>query len=301
LTYSYATNGGKLEGNTPTATVNTVGLTPGSYTVTAEVADNGKGSHRQTASCQAAFVVREPPKYPPSISISASPNSLTSGESATIMASGSSPDNRPLSFNCTATAGRLAGNGQVYTLDTTGVPAGAVGVHCTVSDDRSLTSSANASVKVSLPAPPPAAEHVRAIEFKNDVKRPTRVDNQAKGELDRYADALAAQPDAKGVLVGYATARESAPSKNRTLTSNFAAQRAVNAKDYVTKEKGIDPTRVEVRTGQGEDRKVELWIVPAGATFAADGTSVVNEAQVKAVPRVALKTRKTAHKKAAKK
>ncbi len=120
------------------------------------------------------------------------------------------------------------------------------------------------------------------------------MDNEAKGELDRYADALAAAPDANGVLVGYAKAKETQASKGSTKVSDIAAQRAVNTKEYLTKEKGIDPARIEPRTASRNGQKVELWIVPLGATFSQAGTMVVDQAKVKAVPRVALK-RKSVH------
>jgi hypothetical protein len=295
LSYSYASNGGKIAGTTTTASIDTTSLAPGSYSATAKIVDNGKGKHQQMASCQVAFSVNEPPKHPPVLSISANPTTLNSGDSSTITATGSSPDNRPLSYNCTATGGRLTGNGPTYTLDTAGVPDSTISVNCTVSDDRSLSASANASVKVNVPPPPPTAKDFGAIEFKHDLKRPTRVDNEAKGELDRYADALAAAPDSKGVVVGYATAKEDSAKKGKS----FAAERAVNTKSYMTTEKGIDASRIEPRTGTGDDQKTELWIVPAGATFPAEGTTVVDQTKVKAMPRAAAPVKK-AHKKAAK-
>lgn len=294
VSYSYASTGGKIAGTTTTASVDTTGLAPGSYTVTAKAVDNGKGKHQQMANCQATFSVNEPPKHPPVISISADPTSLKSGDPSTITATGSSPDNRPLSYNCTATGGRLTGNGPTYTLDTAGVTDSTIGVNCTVSDDRNLTATANASVKVLAAPVAPVANDFGAIEFKHDAKRPTRVDNEAKGELDRYADALAAAPDSKGVVVGYATTEEATAKKG----SKFAAERAVNTKDYMTKEKGVDASRIEPRTGTGSDQKTELWIVPAGATFAAEGTTVVDETKVKPVSRVAPPAKKAVHKKA---
>jgi hypothetical protein len=126
------------------------------------------------------------------------------------------------------------------------------------------------------------------------------VDNEAKGELDRYADALAAAPDAKGVVVGYATGRENTPKKGSRKSPDFAAQRAVNTKAYLTTEKGIDAARIEPRTGTGDDQKTELWIVPSGATFTGEGTTVVNESKVKAVSRTA-PVKAVHHKKATKK
>jgi outer membrane protein OmpA-like peptidoglycan-associated protein len=291
LTYSYASTGGTIGGNTMSGSVDTTGLAPGSYTVTAKVVDSGRGSHQQMASCQTGFSVNRPappPQHPPALTVSADPASVKSGDASTITANGSSPDNRPLSYFCSATAGRLSGSGRSYTLDTAGVPDSTVTVNCTVTDDRSLTATAHTQVRVSAVQAAAKATDFGAIEFKHDLKRPTRVDNEAKGELDRYADALNAAPDSKGVVVGYETATE---------PKAFAAERAVNTKDYLTKEKGIDPARIEPRTGSGDDQKTELWIVPADAFFPAEGTKAVDESRVKAIPRAAAPAVKKARKK----
>ncbi len=305
LSYVYQSNGGKVSGAaTARATVDTTGLAPGSYTVTARVDDNGKGKNRQEAICEASFKVNELPKHAPTLSISANPASVVAGDIATITANGSSADNRPLNYRCKTTAGRLTGSGPAFTLETAGLTQPTATVNCTVSDDRNLTASASTEVKVSpkVVAMAPMAKQYGTIEFVRDRKRPTRVDNEAKGELDRYADALAAAPDAKGVLVGDATAKEAFALSGGTALVDFAAQRSVNTKDYLTKEKGIDPARVEPRIGSAEGQKVELWIVPAGASFPETGTTVVDQAKVKPVPRIPLKKRaahrRTVHKKA---
>jgi len=220
---------------------------------------------------------------------------VNAGGTSAITASGSSPDNRPLTYSCNASAGQLSGSGSSYTLDTTGVPASDISVNCTATDDRSLSASASTSVTVTVPAPPPpaavppSASKFGDIEFKHDLKRPTRVDNEAKGELDRYADALAASPDAKGVVVGFATAQEKQPKKGSKKMPEFAAERAVNTKDYLTVEKGIDPSRIEPRTGSDDDQRVDLWIVPAGATFPESDTAAVDESKVKPIARVPVK------------
>ena len=44
------------------------------------------------------------------------------------------------------------------------------------------------------------------------------------------------------------------------------------------------PRRIETRTGSAGTRTAEYWVVPAGATFSAPGTTVVDESMVKAVP-----------------
>ncbi len=275
LSYSYASTGGKISGYAASATLDSTGMGAGSYTVTARVVDNGKGKQQRTASCQATFMVNA--KHPPTLSLSASPESLRCGDSSTITAYGNSPDNRPLTYSCNSTAGSLSGSGAHYTLGTEGVPEGSITVNCTTTDDRNLSASASTAVRCSYPppvmaeAPVPQASEPGTIEFKRDARRPTRVDEEAKAELDRYADALAAEPGAKGVVVGYATAKEDRARR----APGFAAQRAVNTKSYLTNEKGIDPTRIEPRTGSGNFQKVDLWIVPEGATFPDQGTAVV--------------------------
>ena len=53
---------------------------------------------------------------------------------------------------------------------------------------------------------------------------------------------------------------------------DYAAQRAVNTKDYLVTEKGIDASRVSVATGTTDGQTVEDYLVPAGATFTTDVT-----------------------------
>ena len=165
-----------------------------------------------------------------------------------------------------------------------------------VQESTNASSTPATAAKVQTPAItpeaslPPQPSKFGAIAFSRDLKRPTRVDNEAKGELDRYADVLAVRPDCKGIVVGYTSAKEDEHSKQ---VLGWSGQRAVNTKNYLTKEKGIDPARIEPRIGSGDNQKTELWIVPAGGSFAAAGTTVVDESKVKAVPRVSLKARKS--------
>ena len=67
------------------------------------------------------------------------------------------------------------------------------------------------------------------------------------------------------------------PSEKR---KNLAAERAVDAKAYLSggeAKQGIDPSRIETRTGNGGTKTADFWIVPAGATFAGEGTQPVDE------------------------
>jgi hypothetical protein len=80
-----------------------------------------------------------------------------------------------------------------------------------------------------------------------------------------------------------------------------AAQRAVNTKEYLVTEKGIDASRISVATGTTDGQTVEDYLVPAGATFTTDvnGTTAVDETAVKPQVRKPLGEKPHHHKKAA--
>jgi len=80
---------------------------------------------------------------------------------------------------------------------------------------------------------------------------------------------------------------EAAPDEKKAET--LAAQRAVNTKDYLVKEKGIDASRITTRTGTQGNKEVENYLVPAGASFDNDvtGTTAVDESTVKVQSRTA--------------
>ena len=118
------------------------------------------------------------------------------------------------------------------------------------------------------------------------------MDNEAKACLDQVALDLQQQADAKAVVVGESNAKEKemtakqqkvALKHKKAKVEVFDAQRAVNAKDYLVTEKGIDASRVSVMTGTTDGQTVEDYLVPAGATFATDvqGTTPVDESTVK--------------------
>jgi hypothetical protein len=111
-------------------------------------------------------------------------------------------------------------------------------------------------------------------------KKPWRVDNTCKAALDDVALRLQQDPEAKLVVVGNA-----APNEKR---KNLAAERAADVKFYISSgeaKQNIDPSRIEVRTGNAGTAVTEHWIVPSGATFpGADSTTPVDETKVKPIP-----------------
>jgi hypothetical protein len=280
LTYTYRSTDGEVTGDgSSNGTVNTSGLQPGNYNVSSLVSDDHKPKRRPVATCQASFIIKEPPRYPPKMHVRAEPQEVNSGDPVTVTAEGFSRDNRPLSFRCLANKGALAGGSTRYVLDTTGLVSGIVKIDCTVQDDRALSGFATTAVTVTLPPSPPAArKYGDGLDFSTDKKRPSRIDNAAKAMLDRYADALAADPDAKAVVVGYDNAAERVSKRHsRALLAHVAALRAMNTKAYLVEEKGIDSRRIELRTATENAQQVILWIVPAGATVDLSNTVTVDE------------------------
>ena len=281
LNNAWSSTGGRITSKDNTATIDTNGAAGGSYTATAHISDPKMKQGGET-SCMVAFTVREPRKNPPAISCSADPSTVQIGASSTINCTGTSPDNVPVTIGgWTASSGTLSANGATAALNTAGVYAGPITVSAVATDSRGLKSApATTQVMVENPPPPPApqASKLTQCDFPNPAK-PWRVDNTCKAALDDVAKNLQQNADSKLVIVGNAE-----PTEER---KNLAAERAVNSKAYLTggeAKLGIDPSRIEVRTGSGGTKTAEYWTVPAGATFSGEGTHRVDESKVKAVP-----------------
>ena len=267
-TYSWTSDAGTVSGTSSTANVDTKSLNPGSYTVKGHVEEGKKVG--QFADCSAPFTVKA--FEPPTISCSASPSSVRPGESATITANGVSPQNRPLTYSYSSTSGSVSGNGTSATLSTAGAAPGTVTVTCNVVDDKGQTASATTSVSVVAPPPPPAPKtsSLCTVNFERDKKRPTRVDNEGKACLDDVALNLQRSSDAKVALAGSADSKE---KHGDTVSS----ERALNAKEYLVKDKGIDASRVATYTSTTEGKTVTTTLIPAGATFSTSGLTEVTE------------------------
>jgi hypothetical protein len=279
LGYSWSSTGGKVTSKDNTATLDTNGVAGGSYTASVHVTDP-KMKKGGEASCSATFTVKEPPKNPPTMSCSANPTTVQTGSPSTLTCTCTSPDSVPVTVSgWTASGGSVSGDGGNATLTTTGAPAGPITVSATCTDSRGLTATSSSQVTVEVPPPPPPeASKLSQCDFPNKVK-PWRVDNTCKAILDDVAQRLQHDPDAKLVIVG-----NSDPSEKR---KNLAGERAVNSKAYLSggeAKQAIDASRIETRTGGAGTMTAEYWVVPAGATFSAPGTTVVDESMVKAVP-----------------
>jgi outer membrane protein OmpA-like peptidoglycan-associated protein len=239
LTYNWSATGGKVTGKEGTATVETAGLSGGSYTATARVADP-KVKKGGEASCNASFAVKEPPKNPPVLSLSANPSQLQVGNPATITSDCKSPDGVPVTVGgWTASSGRLSGSGNTATLDTGSASAGSISVSATCTDSRGLTANASTYVTaVAPPPPPPVVDKVlearlalRSVYFPTaqpTVKNPNAglVASQERTLAELATDFkkyLEAKPDAHLTLEGHADVRGSVPY-NQALSERRVAR-----------------------------------------------------------------------------
>ena len=310
VAYAWTSSGGKFDvTNKQSARIDTTGATAGSYTASATVSDP-KTKRSASATCSASFTVKAKPMNPPQVSCSANPSTVKSGDPSTITATASSPDNSQITgYAYTATAGTVSGTGTSATLDTASITSSqTVTVTVTATDARNLTGTNTCQVSVEKPVVLTCSK-INSIQFP-DLKRPWRVDNTAKAILDDVASRLKADPNAKIVIVGYADG-DKAPmvgtGKNRHAM-NLAGQRAVNAKAYLVQQQGIDPSRVEVRQGTGQQKVDDIIWVPGGVDENActdlQNTTPVDESVVKPSENAYPKPRNAApgmhhHKKAA--
>jgi hypothetical protein len=286
--YTWTADGGTISGTTSTATIDTKSATPGTYTAKGHIVQAGGKAPKpgEMADCTASYTVKQ--FEPPTITCSASPSTVAPGDSSTITATGASPQNRPLTYSYSASAGSVSGNGPSATLSTAGAAPGTITVTCNVVDDKGQTASSTTTVTVNAPPPPPppSTSTLCTASFERDTKRPARVDNEAKACLDDVALKLQSASDAKLAVVGNSTSDEKAPPKRgRKKTVDPAGARAVNVKDYLVTEKGLDPSRISVYTGSDDAKTVTTTLIPAGATLSTTGLTPVDESAVKAVPR----------------
>jgi opacity protein-like surface antigen len=264
--YTWSEDGGTVVGVGETAKIDTTNVAVGAYILKGHVSEGDKPG--ENADCTAPYAVKT--YEPPTVSCSASPVTVFSGDPSTITAIGVSPQNRPLTYSYNATSGTVSGVGSTATLSTTGAAIGPVIVTCNVLDDKGQTASGATTVTVAaLPvAAKPMVSELCALHFERDAHRPSRVDNEGKACLDQVALNLQQNADAKIALVGNAASSEKGGKR-------LATERAVNTRVYLVKEKGIDTSRIAVYTSSQDGKTVSTTLIPAGATFDSTGDTLV--------------------------
>jgi len=201
-----------------------------------------------------------PPPEPPTISCSADPRSMISGGNSRITASAVSSRHSVLTYTYAASGGHIAGNNATADLTVAGVNPGPITVTCTVTDDVGMAASAMITVEVVAPAPAPAPQRkdLCTISFERDRKRRMRVDNEAKACLDDIALTLQSDPASRLVIIGNYD-----PSERPAV----GMQRAANEKKYLSRDKGLDSQRIDLKVGVADGRNATNVLLPAGVIF----------------------------------
>jgi len=284
LNYAWTATGGKLASpSTASSSIDTTGLAPGTYTANATITDP-KWNKNNTASCSTSFTVK--PFNPPSLTCSATPQTVKSGEPSTIMANATSPDGAQITnYAYTASAGKITGNGSTATLDTTGLPGSTVNVTVTATDSHGLTATCNTSVGVVEEIKCVSIEDWGECTFEKNPKKPWRVDNDCKDVLDKLSLRLQQMPNGKLHVVGFTDQAEVVD------VQQLGAQRSVNVKYYLVTDGPTksDASRIVPRDGGTKGKATHFFMVPDGALCsgqAVEGTAV-DETQVQGQSRTA--------------
>ncbi len=287
--YGWKSSGGRLSSANAAATeIDTAGLAPGSYSISATINDP-KVKKMNSATCSGTFVIKQP--HPPVVSCLVSPSTIGVGESATATLTASSPDQRPLTYSWSADGGTLSGSGASATLTVSDADLGkTIMVTGTASDGVTPPQSSSCTVQAKQPGAAVAKCIIIAdwgeCTFEKDRKRPWRVDNDCKDTLDKLALRLQQMPNGKVDIVGYTDKKELA--SNPTL----GAQRSVNIKYYLITDgpTKVDAARIEPRQGGTEEGKAaEFYFVAEGKLCSGqvEAGSVVDETALKGRSRTA--------------
>lgn len=289
LNYAWASPQGKIDGTGPSVRYDSTGLRPGDYSATVRV-DDGAGGF---ADCTVTVTVQPPPpQRPPTASCSVDRGSVNPGEFVTFTVRASSPDNRPLRYAWSSTGGNLQGSGTSVRLDTTNLSPGTYTASVRVTDDRNLSANCSASTTVLAIPARPVMSKLNECTFKPKI---VRVDNACKAILDDVALRLQSDSDATSVVIGYHTDGE---APRRYTGPSYAAQRASNVKLYLVNEKGIADGRVQVRAASEPGYKIEVYLVPRGASYTGAGQIEKESPSAKPYPGHKAPPRKAAPKKA---
>jgi outer membrane protein OmpA-like peptidoglycan-associated protein len=257
--YSWNGTGLKVAGSDASTQIDTTGLQPGSYGVTANLSD---GSRNGVASCSARFIVKQP--RPPVISCSSNPASVQIGGSSTITSIARSPDGRRLTYNYASSAGDISGNDATTTLNTRDAQPGAITVTCNVSDDRNPPLTASSTTIVTVEAPPAPAPEIAQLEVRLALHsiyfptaRPTAenpggglVESQEKILLvlaQDFTKYLTYKPDAHLILGGHAD-RRGGEEYNKGLTD----RRVERTKSFLVQH-GVPTDHIDTRSFGKDD------------------------------------------------
>jgi hypothetical protein len=255
LLYTYTVTGGRITGEGTGVSWDLSGVGPGTYTASVEV-DDGCGCITSSSTTVTVANCSDciPNLVCPTVNVNC-PSEVEDGAPVTYTATvnGGSPAVSP-TYNWTVSAGTISsGQGtSSITVDTKGT--GGQTITATVElGGIDPTCGRTASCSTPVKAPP---QGPRKFDEYGNIRF-----NDEKARLDNFAIQLQNEPAAQGYIIGYG----SCDAEGQT--------RANRAKDYLVNTRGIDAGRlVVVDGGCMPELKVELWVVPSGATPPAAST-----------------------------
>jgi len=252
IKYKWTTEDGVISGEGPIVTWNLAGLKPGYHKASLDIVSTGVEGTCQAFSSVTVLVnpCAEVRPVCPAIEISC-PTNVVVDQPLTFTSrySGGVPANITPVYNWTVSAGTIIeGQGtDTIKVDTKGLGGQTVRASLSMGG---YTLECAADCAVSIPLPKPIGD--RFDEF-GDIAR-----NDEKARLDNFAIALQNDPTATGYVIVY----PGATSKRRDVQDHFG--RVI---DYLVHSRQIDQSRIKTIEGRKKDGlRVELWIVPQGAT-----------------------------------
>jgi PKD-like domain len=249
LLYSYTVTGGRITGEGANVSWDLSGVGPGTYTASVDV-DDGCGC---ITSATTTVTIANCPDCVPDIVCPAPtascPDAVEQGQSITFTVGGNLNATPAISgYNWTVSAGTITSGQGTPSITVSTDNLGGQSVTATVElagVDPSCPRTASCTTSIKAPpAKPRLFDEYGNIRF-----------NDEKARLDNYAIQLQNEPTAQGYIIAYG----SCDAEGQT--------RGNRAKDYLVNTRGIDAGRlVVVDGGCMPELKVQLWIVPQGAT-----------------------------------
>jgi hypothetical protein len=239
--YMWHSDQGRIFGRGNAVEFDTTGLAPGRY----DVVVMGRAHH-----CAVARVVKtiEVVGCPPGLRLSASNVRVNAGEVVTVTA-----DGIPAGFalNWSASDGRVTQTADGVSIDTGGIAADTI----TVSAVSSAIPGCSSDIQIAVVKPTVALPDILNFPMTGG-----RLNNANKAVLDDVTIRGGQDVGSKIVVTGKSTATERA---------GLARLRAENARNYLVGEKGVDPSRIEIRTQErtASEGGIEIAIVPPGAQY----------------------------------
>lgn len=239
LEYMWRADRGRIFGKGAAVEFDTAGLAPGKY----DVLLMGRGGK-----CNPMTVVKtiEVIGCPPDLRLVANNVRVNAGEVVSISAAGL-PNGFGLRWS--ASEGRVSGEGGAIRVDTAGVAADTI----TVSASSFDVPDCSREITIAVIKPP-----VILPDILNFPMTGGRLNNANKAVLDDVTLRGERDIQARIVVTGKSTAKE---------RPGLAKIRAENARNYLVSEKGVDASRVEIRTQEGTAAEggIEIAIIPPGA------------------------------------